>query len=194
MGDVCAVFTFARAGGCPELPTAPRMCPPMMCPGDCPPAPPCETGHCIPMSLPGTLGQLCPNTCPTAPCGEGSMACPVDYDSLGCPMPITCAPMPMCGEPMQCPQSHDPKGCPVQPMCGPEEMLCMPPAPPLPPNMPGGMPGEGCPPMGWCMPNTVPGMNGQNCPNFCPVDCPNGASMCPMGFGPDGCPMPPTCA
>ena len=34
---------------CMDPPPPPPMCPPMTCPGDCPPVEPCPTGHCIPM-------------------------------------------------------------------------------------------------------------------------------------------------
>jgi len=163
-----------------------------LCPGQCPPQPPCPTGTCVPMQVagggPNNPDGKCPNFCPPPPCPEGSVQCPPDYDPSGCQMPPTCSPQPMCGEPLQCPQSNGPDGCPLQPKCGPDSMLC---APPMPAPTAAGPPA--CPPLGWCEPMKRPGPNGQMCYNTCPTNCPDGMAPCPADHGPDGCPMAPMC-
>ena len=51
---------------CMDPPPPPPMCPPMTCPGDCPPVDPCPTGHCIPMETQSTYMADMSNSIETA--------------------------------------------------------------------------------------------------------------------------------
>merc|ERR1712001_219847 len=101
--------------------------------------------HCLPNTITGPFGAMCPAVCPATCNWETEMTCPGGVDHAGCPMPDTCFPNvgPVGTDGNSCPAS-----CPAT--CNwNEEIMC-----------PTGLDPNGCPMPDTCIPNTFLGSNG----------------------------------